>query len=309
MIYILYGKDKFRKQILINKLKEEHIEAGMESMNFVQAENPDIDTLAAIVATPGWGFSKKIVVIKDLVYLEKASDDDVVTKLEAIFGNIDENLILIIDNEKVLKTIKMYKRLAKIATAEDYNEFSSWDFDKAAQWVCSLEFDFKISINAAKFLVERIGAEDSSNIYNELIRLGTLSDEITDELIAKECKEKNTAFSLAEALAKGDKTKALKGLHSLSETKDIHLGTLSLLETIVTRYHKVKLAQKERIDEKALAAKMGMSPGRLYYLKRDAGKMQFEHLENLLTNILETEKTIKTGKMPLENAFKKLILA
>lgn len=320
MIIVLHGKDQFRRQLKLSALKQEHLEPGMEALNFAQVNNPALIDFISIVSTPGWGMSTKLIVIKDFVFLENKSDDEEVERIIETLANLPSTTILIFDSEKVTGTIKLVKQIkSKLSDVEfcEYQAFSSWETKQASVWLQSAhremlkEFEMAsikpIDQQIAEYLVEQVGAEDSSQLYSELKRLSTLNKEITIELINEECRARHDIFRFIKDLALGNIAKASLELDRIIASKEAHLGLIAIMQTTVSRYLKFKLSERDRYNAEQQAALLGISSGRLYYTRQECGPMQIARLEALLEQSLEAERKIKTGKMPIERALRILV--
>lgn len=319
MIIVLHGKDQFRRQIKLNALKQEHLEPGMESLNFAQASNPALIDFVSIINTPGWGMSTKLIVVKDFEFLENKADDEDVERIIEALSNLPSTTVLVFDSEKVTGTIKLVKQIkSKLSNVEfcEYQAFSSWETKQAASWLRDAHREilkeFNSSIKAidpqiAEHLVEQVGAEDSSKLYSELKRLTILNKEITLELINEECRARHDIFRFIKDLALGNIAKASLELDRIILSKEAHLGLLAILQTTVSRYLKFKLSERDRYNAEQQAALLGISSGRLYYTRQECGPMQIARLEALLEQSLDAERKIKTGKMPIERALRVLV--
>ena len=89
-IFILHGKDNFRRQLKLSSLKEKYIDPGMEALCFTQSTKPELMDFISMVQTPAMGFGKKLIVIKNFKYLENRSDDSDVESIISTLENIPE---------------------------------------------------------------------------------------------------------------------------------------------------------------------------------------------------------------------------
>lgn len=303
--YLIYGKDSFRKQLRLNALKAQHLEPGLEALNLLEIVNPELNDFCNLIQMPAWGFSTKVIVVKNFKYLEnKAEDADIESILRAVDG-LGENIVVIFDSDKVTGTIKLVKNLKTKSSVEEYNSFSPWEAQKAGAWL--RELNSNLSPDIAEFLAEYVGTEDSGKLYSELKRLETLGRIIDTELIEEECKSKHDIFRFIQKLALKDKAGAALELERIIAAKEAHLGVVSIIETVVSKYLKLKLAEEQRLPQNQQAELIGVSPQRLYHQRKECSSMKINELEKLLATVLETERNIKTGKMPLERALRVLV--
>lgn len=311
MIFVLHGKDAFRRQLRLNQLKAKYLDAGMEALNFAEFNNPDLMDFVAVVRTPGFGFGKKIILIKDFAYLEEKSEDNDVEQILETLTGLPDNIVLIFSSEKTTGTIKLIKNLkSKLKDSlsfEEFKPFNFWETGPAAKWLMEITPASGLDASCAEYLVEQVGSEDSSKLYSELNRLIALGKPITMELIREECRGRHDVFAYTRKLAEGDIKGANIELEKLIINKETHLGLLALMETSISKYLKLKLAQEARLSEPEQAALVGITPQRLYYQKKEASNMRSDHLKNLLDKILEVERDVKTGKRSLELGLRRLV--
>lgn len=313
MLYLFTGKDNFRKQLRIKELKQKLIEPGMESMNFQELNNPKAQDLINIVQTPSWGFGNKVILVNEFNLLEDIKDIAEIENLIKAFSNLSENTQVILSSNKIdqrTKAFKEFKKQIPNLSLEDFKEFSPWDIKAASDWLLSIEacrnHSHRLDPMASEFFVEFVGTEDSSRLYNELLRLMTREEEITIDLIKRECQAQHNVFKLALDLAKGDSKAAFNQIHNLIREKELHPGTLAAIETSLLKHLKLKLAQQKGYNKDQKAELLGISPQRLYYQEKESEGLSIQRLENLLKAILKAERQSKTGQMQLESSMKVL---
>lgn len=308
MFYILHGKDSFRRQLRLDELKAKYLEPGMEALNYSVAINPELKDFISLVQTPAWGFSTKVIIIKNFKPLENKAEDDEVKQLLAVLANLPESILLIFDSDKVTGTIKLVKELKKNSEIEfeEFAEFSPWNTKIPAAWLVKMCGN-SITMQVAEHMVEHIGAEDSSKLYSELKRLETLGREITAELIDKECKGKHDIFKFIKELVSGNTARANQELEKLINEKEVHLGLLAAMSTMISKYLKLKLSEQERMNKDEQAKLLGISPNRLYYQKQEVARVSVARLEELLIKTLDAESNTKKGIMPLEKSLRMLV--
>ena len=274
----------------------------------VTTNNPEIKDFISIVQTPAWGLSTKVIIIKDFKPLENKSDDKDVAAIQQVMSTLPESVVLIFDSSKLTGTIKLVKSMKKNSNIEfeEFKEFSPWDTKAPAAWLMKMS-EVDLAMPVAEHMVEHIGAEDSSLLYSELKRLQLLGKPITEDLIDQECKGKHDIFKFIKDLASGDVARANHELEKLIKEKEVHLGLLAAMSTMLTKYLKLKLSEQERIPKDEQAKLLGISPGRLYYQKQEVARMNTAHLENLLAKTLEAETKTKKGIMPLEKSLRLLV--
>jgi DNA polymerase III delta subunit len=305
-LIILYGKDGFRKQLELNRIKSQFLEPGTEAFGLQEFKNPEILELPSIMNSIGFG--KKIVLVKEFKFLDNKAEANELKQILNAIENIPDNNLIVFDQDKINGTIKLIKELKANTQVEfiELTAFNPWDTQKAAKWLSSL--NKSLDLASAEYLVEQIGAEDSGKLYSEFKRLETISQgKITKELIEKESESKHDVFKFIKCFAEANLKQANQELEKLIRAKELHLGTLSILDTNVSKYLKLKLALERKLNDNQIAELIEVSPQRLFYQKQEVTKMQIPFLERLQANILDCEYQIKTGKFKVEQAMKLLV--
>ncbi len=309
-IYILSGKDQFRRKQKLNQLKKEFLSPGMEALCFASLKDPSLPDFQAAVQSPGFAMGSKVVVVEDMSLLENKSTDKEVAMVLACLENLPDNVILIFNSEKVSGTIKLVKSIKKQFKDKlehiEFKAFNSWETKQAAHWLMSLGLS-ELDLGVAEYLAEHIGCEESGKLYSELERLSLLNKKITPDLIKQECKARHDVFKFISKLANGSKAAANSELEKLIAEKELHLGTMAVLQSSLSKFLKLKHAQTQGLSQNQQAEIVGITPQRLYYQSKECSSMQLEHLEKLLDCCLEQERNIKTGRLDLESAFRVLI--
>ncbi|MDD9899145.1 MAG: hypothetical protein OXU45_09135, partial [Candidatus Melainabacteria bacterium] len=86
MIFVLHGKDSFRRSLRLEDLRKKYLEPGTEALNLVTTNNPEIKDFISIVQTPAWGLSTKVIIIKDFKPLETKSADKDVAAIQQVMS-------------------------------------------------------------------------------------------------------------------------------------------------------------------------------------------------------------------------------
>jgi DNA polymerase III delta subunit len=331
VIYFLSGKDSFRKQIRLEELKKQYIEPGMESLSLNSINGKGYEVLETAIEageeitkpvfynfqlsdfvselkTPGMGFGKKVIIIKDFSYLEhKANKDSEIDLILETLNGLPENTILIFDSEKITGTIKLVKNikteLESKTKFEDFTPFTNWNVKESSEWLSKTIPEF--GRDNAEYLIEQLGTEDSSKLYSEAQRLLIINKKITREIIDRECEVKTDNFKFIKLLAQNKISEANQELKRIFLKREAHLGLLAMMETMLSTYLKLKLVQGKSKDQKAKI--LGINPGRLYHLEKEINSMQTTDLEKLLSKVLQAEQDIKYGRKQLEPALRYLV--
>lgn len=290
----------------------------MEALNLVQVEDPEIAEFRSVLGTPGFGFGKKLIVVKNFNYLENKAEDEEVEQVTEVLQSLPDTNIVVFESEKISGTIKFTKQIKNLpnCTVKELKTFNSWEFKPAALWLKEIFPSIVADANGSlpnpdlhnlEYFCEQVGVEDSSKLYSELKRLTMFAKPITEELIDQECITRNDVFKFARFLAEAKISPAHRELERMINAKEIHLGVVALLETVISKYLKLKLALAERRSDIEIAELLSTSPQRLYYQKKEVQQMKESHLEWLLTKILDLELKVKTGQLTIDRGLRLLV--
>lgn len=317
MIYLISGKDKFRRQNEVNNIKEKILaKEEINGFNYQELENPDLSELCAVIQTPAFGSGKKIILVKEFAPLDsKAEDKDIERLCNSLASKPSENII-IFDSEKINGTLKLIKKIKKdfkdSVKEEKFELFKTWDLKEASDWVCKIYSTMKngekLNMEIAEFIAEQVGVEDSAKLYSEIERLITTGKELTIKNLEKDLEGKHDVFKLIKHITQNQKVKALQEFEKLVKSRELNIGLLAILETTLSSSLKLKLAEKKYHNKNELAEFIGMTPGRLYYQQKDLAQVSISHLNNCLNKVLEIEKKVKTGRDQLERAIRRDLL-
>jgi DNA polymerase-3 subunit delta len=317
MIYLISGKDKFRRQNEVNNIKEKIlVKEEINGFNYQELENPDLSELCAVIQTPAFGSGKKIILVKEFAPLDSKAEDKDIERLCNSLANKPTENIVVFDSEKINGTLKLIKKIKKdfkdSVKEEKFELFKTWDLKEASDWVYkvyqSLSEGKKINYEIAEFIADQVGVEDSAKLYNEIERLITSGKELTIKNLEKDLDSKHDVFKLIKHITQNQRVKALQEFEKLVKSRELNIGLLAILETTLSSSLKLKLAEKRYPNKNELAEFIGMSPGRLYYQQKDLAQVSISHLNNCLNKVLEIERKVKTGRDQLERAIRRDLL-
>ncbi len=171
---------------------------------------------------------------------------------------------------------------------------------------------YDITKNAAETLILLVG-ENLQNVYGELQKLTIfvgnrkkIESQDVEQLTEKA--QFKDVFQLINAISEKDKKKALKVLLELESTNE---DPLSILNKISWRFRLIWKA-KELIDKKAtekeILKELRVSPGALYYIRREANNFRYEDIKRMSFILYEGDRSFKTSSAPKNLSLTKLVL-
>jgi DNA polymerase III delta subunit len=174
---------------------------------------PDLLTGATLFA------DKRLVIIKNL-----SENKDIWPDFYKWLPRVSDDIKLVLVDTKPDKRMVTYKELKKIATI---NEFSNWtdrDEAKASAWVhdqAELR-GIKLNTKSIQLLIRRVGP-DQWGLFHALEKLALLH-KITDEKIESviDAKPSENIFNLFDAALRGDRARVSQMIHTFELTEEPH---------------------------------------------------------------------------------------
>lgn len=233
MYIFLYGTDNFRSMEKLVSLKNQYLEknnSGTDLSVLDYGETSTLQPLTNVFSAQGLFSNKKLVLIKNsaaagsteqqkeiLNFLKKNPD----TEKDA------DTIVIFFENGNPKKNGALFKHLFKIAKKQ---EFAALAGIQLANWAITfaknLSEEVSFSKNALNLLMAFVGS-DLHILSNEITKLvnyknsGIISIEDVELLVKS--KVDSTMFETIEALASGNKSRALELLHQqIAKGEDVY---------------------------------------------------------------------------------------
>ena len=293
MIILLYGQDTYRMhqklKEIINRYKEIHKQSlCLKSFDF---QKDSFESFKDEFKNNTIFKEKKLMILKNAFsglkekpFLEKDTDD-----------------VLVFFEEKDLdsKTLNFFKNKAKIQQFKPLNdqELKSW-LKKELE-----KYSVVIDIEAENELIYHIG-NDLWRFSNELRKLASYSKRITRKEVNLliDSRIKTDIFGTIDAIAQGDKKKAVMLIHRHLQLGDSPLYLLSMISFQFRNLLMIKDLIEKGFPYASLVKKTKLHP---YVVKKGYAqsiKFSLRQLKKIYQQISETDLDIKTGKVKPELA-------
>ena len=208
---------------------------------------------------------------------------------------------LIFEAENLDKRIKSWQTISKASQIIEYKVPYP---DKIPDWIirrCREKYKRRINVAAARLLFDCVG-NNLSELEGELNKLDIfinkgqqISVDIIMEIIGQRADD---VYKWLQAIGSRNIKKALLTIDNLMETDKNATGPLALLARHFYVLLKINMLQKKKLQEKAIAAKLGLSYY-FHFVKLGFGKQSkifsTEEIEKTLEKITETDKLIKSS--------------
>jgi|GEM_PF-737293 len=313
MLTLILGPDDYSKRQYVASLEQA---SGVRADFFIDAESPP--SLEELVGADLFS-QAKIYILKNMALLFNAEE-----KITSLI--VAKNRIVLLEEKLDKRNADNKKLLAnKSIEIKEFNlphgkELDTWLMNR------SQELGAKLSVHAADVLARVLGRENAKEtkvagkivavqeVYNlwqaesELQKLisHAKGGEITegDILSLVSQNEEVDVFDLTNAIADGNKQKALNLMDRFlrQQTSGEEKGTAIQLNALLAeQFRNVAIVQDflfQKKSESEILEILGWKPGRLFVMKKVAGRFPQKTVLELLAKLKALDEELKTGLIP-----------
>lgn len=305
MLYLFYGKDKFRIRARVKEVIEEWKEKYGEN-GIINIEGTSIDyfDLRSQVFSGSIFSLKKLIIINNISSNIKAKE--AILKDEEIFSTTDNLILFIEDDIKFGKTDSFFLFLKKKAYIEIFDFLKD---DDLRQWINNEASKQEIRVKeGVSNLLINVSRGDLFKLHNDLKKLFhyvnaenrtevTLAD--TDKLIDKN--EEGNVFAITDAIGMRNKRMLLILINSYLKSG----GVILILFATITTHIKNLISVKE--FPMASPDDLGMKPFVKMKCSGQAKNFDLTELKQIFESLIELDRKMKVGEIGQEEAIEMLI--
>lgn len=304
--YLLYGTEDYLKRLYRDKLKEAVLE-GADTMNLMECTGKGTDAreVREFAETMPFFADYRLVLLENTGWFKNA------TEFADYIPEIPESSILVFVEEEVDKRSRMFKAVKEYGYA---CELSGMTEQELKLWVATLmkRENRKITESTVQVLLEQVGT-DMNRLGTEVEKLVCYTmgrDVVTTEDVREVCTEQLTGkiFAMTEAMALGQKKKALELYYALMELHEKPLGILFMLERQLNLVLLAKEMKERGLDRGAVASALGVPPFAAAKYMTQADRFQREELRQKLEYSIALEEEVKTGRIQEQIAVELLLV-
>lgn len=252
----------------------------------------------------------RIIIIKDVKYFGgKFNYEEESNAIKRFLESLDDSLTIIFVCDNISKT----KDLTKVAInfGAEIIEKGELDENDTLKLIndYAASIDVKIDEKAIKLLLQKT----NNNIditFMEIDKIANVEKIITEKTINDYSSVVNSdeTFEFIDAVVQKRFDIAFTLLDKLLSNNTEILGLISLLANRYSTIYIVKSAEKDNVDDEKIAELLGFkNKGRLYYIRKDGKIYTIDQIKEIIINLSELDKKIKTGLSPVYG-FKELLL-
>ncbi len=294
-VYLIYGEEAFLKNSYKNQMKAAI--TGDDTMNFNQFSGKGIDVrkIISLADTMPFFGEKRLILVEDSGLFKSAAEE-----LVSYLPSMPETTCLIFVESEVDKRSKMFKKVKELGYGA---EMSRQDTAQLARWAGSIlaREGKKITGNTMELFLDMTG-DDMENIRMELEKLisFTLGREvITSKDVETICTVRitNKIFDMVTAMVNRQSKVAMELYEDLLSLKEPPMRILFLIARQFNQLLQVKELMGKGVDRGGIASKLKIPPFAAGKLMPQARSFSREQILSCVSLCVETEESVKTGKL------------
>lgn len=310
-IYLLYGEELYLLESALKKIKN-NFGNLVKGINYIEIDENNIDELIPDMQTPAFGFSKKLIVVRNTNIFKreaKRKNTKVNEEKDKINEYIKEN-INIIQQTIVLvfieETIDKGKLLSTLEEAEAV--ICNFEYQKPDQISARLKAicnAYKVTIdgNTLKYFIEVVGT-NMQDLINEIRKQieyagenGNITKESINLLAIKQID--SVIFDLTDSLGKKNISQAILVLNNLIYSKE---PIQKILITLYNHFKKLYITKLATRQNRNLAECMNLKANQMFLVnkyKTQSGYFKEEELKKILEELINLDRNYKQGLIDL----------
>lgn len=311
-IYLLYGEELYLLESALKKIKN-NFGNLVKGINYIEIDENNIDELIQDMQTPAFGFSKKLIVVRNTNIFKretkrkngKVNDekDKIAEYIKENIDTINETIILVFIEESVDKG-KLLSALEEVKAT-----ICNFEYQKPDQIIARLKAickAYKVVANddTLKYFVEVVGT-NMQDLINEIRKQieyagedGKITKESIDLLAIKQID--SVIFDLTDNLGKKNISQAMLVLHNLIYSKE---PIQKILITLYNHFKKVYIAKLAIKQNRNIAESMNLKPNQMFLTtkyKTQSGYFKEEELKQILEELINLDSNYKQGLINLD---------
>lgn len=295
-VYLLYGEERYLRKQYTDRLKNAMCRE-VDSMNthFYEGKDIPIAEIIDFAETLPFLASRRVIFISNSGLFKSGGE-----RMAEYLSAPNESTFFVFTENEVDKRSKLYKTVQ----AKGYiSEFSTQDENTLKRWIAGLltKEGKKITEHTVQLFLTKTGT-DMENIRMELEKLICYCMDreiITDEDVNTICTNRisNHIFDMINAIADGQKNTALQLYYDLLTLREPPMRILFLIARQYNILLQVKELKKKGHDNKSIASKVGVPPFIAGKYVTQASRFKTLDLKQAVTQCVEAEEAVKTGRM------------
>jgi len=309
MIYLYTGDEKYR---INQKIRGIVKDAEVDEFNVTTYDLDEVSLGNVIhdALTPPFMTEEKVIIVKNPKFLssDKSLTDQETQEVINYLNKPMDSTILIINavNVKLDERLEIVKKLKKVANVSDNKELTEIEFYGWLKRQCE-SLDVEIEEDAVRTFYNTVG-KNMMNAKNELDKLvayvgekGLITSSIVGKVVVKEIQ--NDVFALSNAIIEQNREKIINLYRDLTKLGNDVNFLFGLVAKSMREILLVILMLKSGYKQADIAASMGVSPGKAFYLVKYARGLDLKTAESYVLKLGELDYKIKSGLIDPKTGF------
>ena len=305
-IYLLYGEEKYLIENDIKKIKKIFGDL-IKGINYILLDENNIDEIISDIETPAFGYSKKLIIVKDTGLFKKDGKKKNVKAVsireklnEYIKNNIDiiNEMAVVIFTEDDVDKNELFKTIDKIGCTCKFDYQKPIELQKRIKAICQA---YKVNIDnfTLQYFIESCGT-NMQDLINEIRKLieyvgvnGTIKKEDIDKLSIKQID--SVIFDLTDNLGKKNIKNAMEVLQNLLYLKE---PIQKILVTLYNHFKKLYLVKMALKYNKDVTQVLNLKPNQTFLVskyKNQASYFNEKDLRIILKELADLDYKYKIG--------------
>lgn len=319
-LYLLYGEEEYLLQCCVKKIKKIFGEL-VNGINYIQIDEKNVSNLISDIETPAFGYSKKLIIIKDSGLFKKETKKKkseekalgktvkTLTLQEKIATYIKENVDIINETvvllfiEKEVAANELQKTIQNLGQVCNFEKLKPMQIGKRIKAICN---SYKVNIDERTmgYFIDTCGTS-MINLINEIRKLieyvganGTIHIEDIDKLSIKELD--SIIFDLTDNLGQKNIKEALRILKELIYNKEPIQKILITLYNHLKKIYMTILADEYSVN---IAEALNLKPNQMFLIskyRRQAAYFKREELRKILQEFIDLDYKSKQGLIDID---------
>lgn len=319
-IYLFYGEELYLLENAVKRIKKLFGELVL-GINYIQINENNIDNLISDIETPAFGFSKKLIIVKNAGLLKKErktnskANDELQKKiakyLKENIGIIKDTTVLVFIESDITKS-ELVKVIEENGIECNFERLKPIEIKQRLKTICNL-YEININEQNLNLLIETSGT-DMQCLINEIRKLieytgkgGTTTRETIEKLATKEFEAR--IFDLTDNIGKKDISKTMQILKELIYNREPIQKILITLYNHLKRIYLTKLCVEKNRD---IISVLKLKPNQMFLVnkyKRQAQYFKIDELRNILGELINLDKNYKSGLIDINIGLEAILCA
>lgn len=295
-VYLLYGEERYLRKQYTDRLHKALCNEG-DQMNthFYEGKDINVGEIIDLAETLPFLAERRVIFISNSNLFKSGGE-----KMAEYLAAPNETTFFVFTESEVDKRSKLYKT---VQSKGYVSEFAVQDENTLKRWIAGIlgKEGKKITENTVQLFLTKTGT-DMENIQMELEKLICYCmdrDVITNEDVETICTNRisNHIFDMINAIADKQQQTALQLYYDLLALKEPPMRILFLIARQCNMLLQVKEMKSRGYDNKAIGSKIGVPPFIAGKYVAQAGRFKTADLKRAVTQCVEAEEAVKTGRM------------